>query len=173
LPLTPFHFGPGLFLKGILPRHFSWGTFVLTQVVIDCETLYYLMHRTYPIHRTLHTFLGATIAGLLTACFVLVCKRMLRRALPQVYDEFAKQKPVVRSEGSTSGILVGGLVGGVSHPFLDGIMHRDIRPFAPWSDANPLLNWIGLAPLHLLCVLSGVVGLAIIVILLSRQRKAG
>ncbi len=66
MPFTPFHFGPGLLAKSVLPRHYSWTAFVVSQVVIDCETLYYLVQRAYPVHRTLHTFLGGTLAGLAT-----------------------------------------------------------------------------------------------------------
>src|SRR5262252_2406583 len=67
MPFTPYHFGPGLFVKGLAARWFSWIAFVAVQVVIDCETLYYLERREYPIHRTLHTFLGGTLAGLAVA----------------------------------------------------------------------------------------------------------
>ena len=171
LPFTPFHFGPGLFIKSISPRSFSWGTFVLTQVVIDCETLYYMLQRTYPIHRTLHTFIGTSLAGLLTACLVLVGKQLLMRTGSD--RPVIGRKPLLQSEISTKGILLGGLIGGASHPFLDGIMHHDMRPFAPWSDANPLLGLIGLVPLHLLCVFSGFAGLVIVVFLLSKQSAAG
>ena len=71
MPFTPFHFGPGLFGKGIVPRRFSWMAFIVSQVIIDCETLYYLLQRTYPIHRFFHTFVGATLVGLLTGLFLI------------------------------------------------------------------------------------------------------
>jgi len=54
--------------------------------------------------------------------------------------------------------LVGGAVGGLTHPILDGIMHRDIRPFWPFTDANPLLGAIGLGALHALCLACGIAG---------------
>ena len=41
--------------------------FVASQVVIDCEPLYYMLRRDFPVHRTLHTFAGATLAGSATA----------------------------------------------------------------------------------------------------------
>jgi len=49
MPFTPYHFGPGLFVKGLAARWFSWIAFVAVQVVIDCETLYYLERPEYPI----------------------------------------------------------------------------------------------------------------------------
>src|SRR5262245_31711720 len=43
LPVTPFHFGPGLALKGAAAPVFSWSAFAAAQVVIDCETVYYMV----------------------------------------------------------------------------------------------------------------------------------
>jgi hypothetical protein len=63
LPVTPFHFGPGLALKGAAAPMFSWSAFAVAQVVIDCETIYYLVKRGYPVHRFFHSFLGAAVAG--------------------------------------------------------------------------------------------------------------
>ena len=37
-------------------------------------------------------------------------------------------------------------------------MHPDVRPFMPWTDYNPFLGLIGLAPLHLACVASAILG---------------
>jgi membrane-bound metal-dependent hydrolase YbcI (DUF457 family) len=65
-----------------------------------------------------------------------------------------------RGEISILGVLLGGLVGGLSHPLLDGVMHPDVRPFMPWSDYNPFLGLIGLPPLHLACIASAVLGAA-------------
>ena len=39
-------------------------------------------------------------------------------------------------------------------------MHADIRPFAPFSDANALLGIVSLRALHLSCVIAGAVGVA-------------
>ena len=37
---------------------------------------------------------------------------------------------------------------GSTHPFLDGIMHADIRPLMPFAPGNPFLGLIGLGALH-------------------------
>lgn len=42
MPITPFHFGPGLLGKGLLPAKLSVTAFVAAQIVIDCESAYYL-----------------------------------------------------------------------------------------------------------------------------------
>jgi membrane-bound metal-dependent hydrolase YbcI (DUF457 family) len=171
MPFTPFHFGPGLLVKGVAPRWFSWTAFVGTQVVIDCETLYYLLRDEYPVHRVLHTFLGASLAGLGTALAMFGGTVFLPRLAPGLAVWFRRPNPMARAECSAVGIFIGGIIGGASHPLLDGLMHRDIRPFAPWSDANPLLGAVGLDTLHVACIAAGVVGLILVCIWLRRERK--
>lgn len=48
-------------------------------------------------------------------------------------------------------------------------MHDDIRPFAPFSDANPLFRAVSLNTLHLACVIAGVLA---VVALLARKWRA-
>ena len=54
--------------------------------------------------------------------------------------------------------LSGGALGGLFHSLLDGIMHADIRPFHPFSDANPLRGILSLDQLHAACVVAGAIG---------------
>lgn len=172
MPFTPFHFGPGLFAKSLAPRHFSWGAFIVSQVVIDIETLHYMLQRTYPIHRFLHTFLGATTAGLLIGAILIGLKSLVRRVTPPASDHLKRYGTSVEAEFSSVGLFVGSLVGGVTHPLLDGIMHRDVRPLAPWSDANPLLGLVGLGTLHLGCLVFGVAGMIVVAIRLHHESLA-
>ncbi len=55
--------------------------------------------------------------------------------------------------------LVGALVGGVSHVLLEAVIHPDVRPWAPWSNANGLFvpGLFGL--MHPLCAFAAVVGM--------------
>lgn len=155
MPFTPFHFGPAMLVKAVAPRRFSWSAFVLTQVIIDCETLYNIVLRRYPLHRELHTFVGATAAGIGSALLMLGALR----ALPK----FKKPSPALISESSTQAIWAGAILGGLSHPLLDGVMHDDVLPFSPWSTSNPFLGAIELGALHLSCFVAGVAGLVLVV----------
>ncbi|HET6360675.1 MAG TPA: hypothetical protein VFH11_01300 [Gemmatimonadota bacterium] len=169
MPFTPFHFGPGLFGKSILARHFSWIAFAAAQVAIDCETLYYLLQRTYPVHRFFHTFLGATIAGIaIGACFIGL--RVFLQKQSVVFTTLIDGlRPTLRSELTNAGLMVGALAGGISHPFLDGIVHQDVHPFGPWSDENPLLRFIDLEALHIACIGLGLAGLVVVLMRLYRE----
>ena len=159
MPFTPYHFGPGLLIKSIAARWFSWTAFAAAQVVIDCETLYYIIRNEYPLHRTAHTFLGATIVGALTAVALIAAKWLAGRTLPGLVDSLRARQPSLRAEATATGLLAGGILGGATHPLLDGMMHRDIRPFLPWTNANPLLGVVGIETLQVGCEMAGLVGL--------------
>ena len=169
MPLTPFHFGPGLFGKSLVSRHFSWTAFVASQILIDLETLYYLSQGVYPVHRFFHTFLGATIAGVLAGLILVGTRHWLGKRSAVVLGLMKTRRPSLESELSNIGLVVGALVGGLSHPFLDGIMHRDIRPFAPWAERNPLLQLIDIQALHLGCIFLGIIGFLFMAIRLHRE----
>jgi hypothetical protein len=79
MPFTPFHFGPGAAVKAVAPRYFSFTVFCFAQIVTDLETAYYMLRGEYPLHRWLHTYLGATIVAVL--CSLIgrpICKVALR-----------------------------------------------------------------------------------------------
>jgi membrane-bound metal-dependent hydrolase YbcI (DUF457 family) len=160
MPVTPFHFGVGLLGKGMAPRQLSLAAFVISQIVIDCETVYFLLiAREVPIHRWAHTFLVGSVVGLLAG----LATSIVGTRLEPLFER--------RSFGSESALwpcLAGGLLGGFSHSILDGIMHTDIQPFRPFSRDNPLLGAVGLGALHVSCVLAAAMGL----VLLARRRQA-
>jgi membrane-bound metal-dependent hydrolase YbcI (DUF457 family) len=173
LPFTPFHFGPGLFAKSLASRHFSWMAFVASQIVIDVEPLYYMVRRTYPAHRFFHTFVGATLAAVLTLVMLFAVRHILQSYAVSGVGRESALWPSLRSELSNTGLMMGALVGGISHPLLDGIMHRDIRPFAPWTERNPLLAFVDLPTLHVGCLLLGTMGFTLMAVRLYRERQTG
>ena len=170
MPFTPFHFGPGLFGKTLVSRHFSWSAFIASQVIIDFETLYFLIQRTYPIHRFFHTFVGAFIAAWTTVVILVLIRNVLHKLEPALAGYIDRLRPSLTSEFSTTGLIIGALAGGLSHPLLDGIMHPDVHPFAPWSDANPFLGVISVEYLHLSCLLLGLIGFILEAMRLRRER---
>jgi hypothetical protein len=172
MPFTPYHFGPGLLVKGLAARWFSWVGFVAAQIVIDCETLYYLVRNEYPLHRRLHTFVGGTIAGAATAAIMIGARWLAQHALPRALAAFRGLSPSVRAELTTTGVLAGGLVGGASHPLLDGLLYTDIRPLHPMAETNPFLGLIGIEQLQTVCEVAGVVGFLLLAIWLYLERRA-
>jgi membrane-bound metal-dependent hydrolase YbcI (DUF457 family) len=51
-------------------------------------------------------------------------------------------------------------VGAYSHVALDSIMHVDVVPFAPFSNARPWLHVVSVDTLHLACIAAGIIGVA-------------
>jgi membrane-bound metal-dependent hydrolase YbcI (DUF457 family) len=56
---------------------------------------------------------------------------------------------------------VGAALGAYSHIVFDSLMHADMRPLAPFSDANPLLGLVPVGALHWFCIIAGLIGLAV------------
>lgn len=174
MPFTPFHFGPGLAIKSVATRHFSWLAFVVVQVVIDVETLYYLVQRAYPIHRHLHTFIGATLTGILVGCLLILIRLSAEKLSQKIKNYFHQLSPPLSAEISNAGLLLGALLGGCTHPLLDGIMHSDIHPFLPWTSQNPLLKLIPIDLLHMTCLFLGILGFFLLILkyLLPKSKRA-
>ncbi len=162
MPFTPFHFGPGLLAKAAAPRRFSFTSFALTQVVVDVETLYYMVQREWPVHRQAHSVVGGAVVGLVVAVVVVRGRALFERIVMAVAGTGGKYEPLLVAETSGEAAAIGGLIGGTSHAVLDGIFHLDGVPFWPFADNNPLSGLIGPSWLQGLCVLAGILGAGIL-----------
>jgi len=172
MPVTPFHFGPAAIVKSASSQWFSLTVFGLTQVIIDLEPLYYMAQGMWPIHRFLHTYLGAAIVAVVAAVAGKpLCEWFLRlwnERLSDVQRRWLSVEPAI----TRGAAFAGSLFGGFSHILLDSVMHSDIRPFAPWSDTNGLLYAISIGTLYELCAVTGLLGLLWLAILLARRWRA-
>ena len=147
MPVTPFHFGIGLLGKGLAPNQVSFSSFVASQVLIDCESAYYLfIAPAWPVHRWAHTLLVAVPLGVAVGLAVWGLGRAFNRidAPPHELGLWPA--------------LAGGLLGGATHPLLDALMHPDAQLFMPFRAGNPLLGMVSLAALHLACVGAALLG---------------
>jgi len=154
MPITPFHFGPGAAIHAIAPKHVSFLAFCSANVLIDIEPLYYMVTGQYPLHRFLHTYIGATIIMVATALiFFFALKLASLVGLPNLF-QWQSLKPLP--------ICLGAAAGSYSHIVLDSVMHADIVPLSPFSEVNVLYQLVSLGELHLFCVFAAVLGLAIL-----------
>lgn len=139
MPFTPFHFGPGALVHSAAPKHVSFLAFCAANVLVDVESLYFMLTHQWPIHRFLHTYVGATVA----AAIVVGAFAVVRKLTPRL---------------SIRAVALGAIIGTYSHVLLDSLMHADMEPFAPFSDGNPLLGAVFLNTLYGFCLVAGVVG---------------
>ncbi len=162
MPVTPFHFGPGALLHSAAPRRVSFLAFCVANVLTDVEPLVFMLRGESPLHRFCHTFVGATVVAAGTVALFLAARAAAPRLrLPNVLGW---------RDLAVAPVVVGAVLGTSSHVVLDALMHGDVRPFAPFSDANPLLRVVSLRALHLGCVAAGALGLAVLAA--RRARRA-
>lgn len=153
MPVTPFHFGPGAAVHAAAPRYVSFIAFCGANVLIDIEPLTYMLSHEYPVHRFFHSYVGATVIWPAT---MLLFVMMLRLAQVVPIPNIFNWKSLTLSR-----VGVGAALGAYSHIVFDSLMHADMRPLAPFSDANPLLGLVPLAALHWFCIVAGLIGLAV------------
>lgn len=161
MPITPFHFGPGAALHALAPRHLSFLAFCAANVLIDVEPLYYMLTQQTPLHRFFHTYVGATCILLATGLLFFAARGAAARIHAWAHT------PWLRAALGWHGlppraVWLGAAAGAYSHIVLDSVMHADMAPLAPFSQANALLGRVPLDLLHLFCIIAAIAGLALL-----------
>ena len=155
--------GPGLAIKAVAGRSFSLLVFGFSQVATDLEPLVRILRGDAEIHGFSHTYLGAALIGAGSAVIGRPICQWLHDRMPA-----RSERAVISWPAAISGAFVGTF----SHVFLDSIMHSDMRPLAPASQAYALLHVISIDALHLACLASAVIGLLIMFGLHAMRRSA-
>ncbi len=172
MPFTPFHLGPALAVKSLARKYFSFTLFGFSQIMIDLEPGYYLFKNQWPVHRFLHTYVGAT---LVLAVALLIGKPICEIAL-RIWNATVDlgSRFYINARISWLAAVTAAVTGVYSHVFLDSIMHSDIRPLAPFAESNSLLHAITLGHLHLFCIYTGLFGLVVLFLTnMLRGKKNG
>jgi len=158
MPFTPFHLGAGLLVKPATQRRFSLIAFGLAQLAIDIEPGVGMIRGSDVLHGPSHTVIGAlVIAYLVTLVSPWFCKFFVGRWNREVrrykLDWLAEPEEISRTA-----IYAGAFFGTLSHLALDSLMHHDIHIFAPFSDANPLLDLVSHDGVYQLCAVMALFG---------------
>jgi membrane-bound metal-dependent hydrolase YbcI (DUF457 family) len=123
MPVTPYHFGPAGLVGYILRRWIDLPVFVFANIIVDIEVLLVnFMDLGRPYHRYGHTFLIGTATG---AVWGLVAYF----GLP-ILSWFMK-KIRISYQTNVFKMIISGILGIWFHVLIDGIYHRDVRPFWP------------------------------------------
>jgi hypothetical protein len=172
MPFTPFHMGPAAALKAVAGSYFSLTVFGFAQILMDLEPLVRLIRGDAILHGFSHTYLGATGVGFVAfAAGRPFCQGLLRCwnwvMRPKFFGWLRASAGISKTAAAT-----GAFIGTYSHVFLDSLVHRDVRPWAPFNPAN---GWLGAIPagwLHLVCLGLGVVGMMVLFVLWVWNRIA-
>ncbi|HEX4824574.1 MAG TPA: hypothetical protein VFV19_09680 [Candidatus Polarisedimenticolaceae bacterium] len=162
MPITPFHFGPGLLGKSLAIRRLSFTGFVASQIVIDAETATNILRHHWPAHGPFHSLLGGTAVGVATAALTWLAIKPLRKSIEKFRPSSPALKDAVDSDLTLDAMLLGGAFGGASHSIIDGAMHFDVHPFWPFSKAQPWFGYISGGSVMIVCVICAILGLMIL-----------
>ena len=167
MPITPFHIIAAAPIKAIIPRHFSWSIFTLTNIFIDLEPITYFIFTGVPSHKFFHSILGATLIGLICALFFRkLCGNYIMKWNRNLHPIDRKWLEVRNYKIHLYEGITGGLIGAWSHLILDSLMHHDIKPLWPFMTNNSLLGL--LSPDLILYFCSGLFITGIVIFLYRR-----
>jgi membrane-bound metal-dependent hydrolase YbcI (DUF457 family) len=154
MPFTPFHMGPGILIKALLQGSFSLMVFGWAQIIMDLQPLFVLLTGEGHLHGFSHTYVGATLLGIFSA----LSGKYLSEIGLKLIGIAEKHKPIQITWWVAFGSA---FIGTYTHVVLDSIMHSDVEPFYPLSQANNLLGLISVVELHRFCLYTTLVGAAI------------
>jgi len=153
MPFTPFHVGPGIFIKALLQGSFSLMVFGWSQIVMDLQPLFVLITGEGHLHGFSHTYVGATLLAIFSA----LSGKYLSEIGLRIIGISNKNNPINIAWWVA---YTSAFIGTYSHVILDSIMHSDVEPFYPLSQVNNLLGLLTVGQLHLFCLTSAVIGAA-------------
>ena len=123
---------------------FGWA-----QIVMDLQPLFVLITGEGNLHGFSHTYIGATLLGVLSA--------LSGKYLSEIGLYFLGLNQDWKIVIGWPVAFFSAFIGTFSHVLLDSIMHSDVEPFFPVS-TNPILGVISVGALHKLCFYSGAIG---------------
>jgi membrane-bound metal-dependent hydrolase YbcI (DUF457 family) len=127
---------------------FSLMVFGWSQILIDIQPLVVLLTQKGELHGFSHTYLGATLIAIVSALTGKYFGEIGLRIIDMsIYNPINWRVAIVSA-----------FIGTYSHVFIDSIMHSDIEPFAPFTTSSQFLGMVSIPTLHILCVVSGVIG---------------
>jgi fructose-specific phosphotransferase system IIC component len=144
MPFTPFHLGPAFLLGELFEKKVNLFSILIGSIIIDVRATYCLFAGCRPLHGPFHTFLAATIVGLLIAWLIFSQRKWLQKIT---------NKLRIEQSYSLNSIILGSIIGTWSHVILDAPLYTDISPFWPIS-GNPLLWVMGSSTIYALCAVS-------------------
>ena len=155
MPFTPFHMGPAAVCKAVAGDRFSFTVFGYSQILIDIEPLIRLVRADPALHRPSRSYAGALVIGLFA---IATGKWACETGIRLWNNLFTWSWLQLRGTIAWPVVVGSAFLGTFSHVVLDSLLHADMRPLQPFSDARPLLGLLSHTAVLELCVWSGALG---------------
>jgi len=150
MPFTPFHWGPVLLIGLLLFSVFDMPSLLVSSVIPDVEPFYALTFQpSLPFHGFFHSYLGASILGVLVAVVLYPLRGVSNRIMA------AFRLP--HKSSSFRRLLLTSLFGVYSHVFLDSFLYEEMRPFFP-LESNPFFGVFSSPDTYGFCSVSFLLG---------------
>jgi len=143
--------GAGLAAKAVLDGRISLISFGVAQVLIDLEPGVRMLTGQGELHGWSHTVAGALAAGTLAT---VIAPRLIPPIVRRWNQELAHYRQhwlTIAPQPRQGAVATGAFVGTFSHLLLDGFMHADMHPLAPFTLLNPWLHWLQHGTVYALC----------------------
>ncbi len=161
MPFTPFHMGPGIFIKALMQGSFSLMVFGWAQIVMDIQPLLVLITGEGHLHGFSHTYIGATLLTVVSA--------LSGKYLSQFGLWVLQITPSLHTNIPWLVVFVSAFIGCYSHVLIDSVMHSDVQPFYPIILDNTFVGLVSVSMLHKICMYSGLVGAGLYYYLMWRE----
>jgi len=154
------HWGPALLIGFIIFPLLNIPILVVSSVIVDIEPLLLNLQ-----HGFFHSYLGATIAGLLVAVAAIPFKKNIEWVSTHIVG--LPQTVSFRSVALTSLLAVW------LHVFLDSFLYPEMKPFLPF-DGNPFLGLVSPVVIYEISFIAFLPAIALYILRLylnARKRK--
>ncbi len=158
MPFTPLHLGPATLVKAAVTEKFSLTVFGLAQVFMDLQPLAAMLGADIELHGLSHTYLGASVIGLISGLAGQPFRRKLWRSLKPQISLPGQRVIQLNPDISWTVAMTSAFVGTYSHVFLDSFMHADLTPYYPLAIENKLVHIFSIEQLYAFCFWSGLLG---------------
>ncbi|MDD5327860.1 MAG: hypothetical protein PHY02_08625 [Phycisphaerae bacterium] len=143
MPVTPYHFGPSVFLGLIFRKWLDVPVFVLANVIVDIEVLVIsLLGLGWPMHRYAHTILIGAVVGAVWGIAAYPFRHLFGKIM---------QMLLIPYRTGFWKMVVSGVLGVWLHVVIDALYHWDVLIFWP-SKVRPLWRLMSQWQVKIWCV---------------------
>jgi membrane-bound metal-dependent hydrolase YbcI (DUF457 family) len=153
MPLTPFHFGHALpfCFVDFKKKRVDVVSCLIGCIIVDIHAvIIFLFGLPQPLHGPVHSFLIATILGVLTGVFIHFTQNFWIKITTFFKWE---QKTSLRSKIFWAVLMC------YSHIFLDAFLYPEMNLWWPFIDGNPFYGVLSSSTVYLICTIGIILGI--------------